>query len=62
MTDNKYGNVLRAKGFFKNNDTWYQFNSTKNEFDLKEIPVGQQVFIIIGDSLNEEEIKKLISQ
>ena len=57
MTEERFGKVLRAKGFFKDNDTWYQFNATKNDFDLTEMPVGQEVFIVIGEELNQEAIQ-----
>ncbi len=60
MTDNSYGEILRAKGFFKENDIWYQFNATRNDFELTQMPVGQEVFIIIGESLNQEKIKSFL--
>ena len=55
MNDETYGKILRAKGFFNENDTWYQFNATSNEFEINEMPVGQQVFIIIGEEINESK-------
>ncbi len=61
MTDSSFGEILRAKGFFKENNTWYQFNVTKNEFDISEMPVGQEVFIVIGENLNEPKIKEFFS-
>lgn len=59
MSDESYGKVFRAKGFFTQNDTWYQFNATKNDFELKEMAVGQEVFIVIGEELSEAKIKAL---
>ena len=61
MTDSSYGDILRAKGFFKEKDIWYQFNATKNEFELTQMPVGQQVFIVIGEKLNESKIKEFMA-
>lgn len=61
MNDKTYGKILRAKGFFNENDTWYQFNATSNEFEINEMPVGQQVFIIIGEEINESKVKELFS-
>ena len=58
MNDLSFGKIHRAKGFFKENDTWYQFNATKEDFELTEMPVGQEVFIIIGENLNEQLIKE----
>ena len=62
MTNPEFGNILRAKGFFKEDDIWYQFNATPSEFDLTEMAVGQQVFIVIGEDLNEEKIKSFMPQ
>ena len=61
MNDETYGKILRAKGFFNENYTWYQFNATSNEFEINEMPVGQQVFIIIGEEINESKVKELFS-
>ena len=61
MNDDVYGKILRAKGFFNENGTWYQFNATHNEFELNISPVGQQVFIIIGEEINESKVKELFS-
>lgn len=59
MTDPSFGKIFRAKGFFKENDIWYQFNVTKNNFELQETPVGQEVFIVIGEEIVEGKIKEL---
>ena len=58
---NNYGNVIRVKGFYLNNDEWYLFNATKEEITKEKIDLGQDVVIIIGSSLNEEEINKLVN-
>lgn len=55
---NTYGNILRIKGFFKENDSWFEFNSTKNELSINPIPEGQDVVIIIGNKLNKDLINK----
>ena len=60
MTDSSFGQILRAKGFFNEDDTWYQFNVTKNEFELTPMSVGQQVFIVIGENLNESKIREFM--
>lgn len=60
MTDSSFGEILRAKGFFNEDGTWYQFNVTKNEFELTPMPVGQQVFIVIGENLNESKIREFM--
>lgn len=58
MSDERFGKILRAKGFFLEDDVWYQFNATKQDFELKEMSVGQQVFIVIGEDLNQDKIKE----
>lgn len=57
MTDDSFGKILRAKGFFKEDEQWYQFNATKSQFELSTMPVGQEVFIVIGEDLDSEKIK-----
>lgn len=62
MTDTSYGKILRAKGFFKEDDVWYQFNATTQEFELTEMTVGQEVFIVIGEDLNDKKIKAFMEE
>ena len=62
MTDTSYGKILRAKGFFKEDDVWYQFNATTQEFELTEMAVGQEVFIVIGEDLNDKKIKAFMEE
>ena len=60
FSTNDYGKIFRIKGFYKENDTWYQINATKNELSISPIKNGQEVFIIIGENLEKEKIQKLI--
>lgn len=62
MSSPSFGKILRAKGFFKENNKWFQFNATKSEFNITEMPVGQEVFIIIGEELNSDKIKEYMEQ
>ena len=57
-----YGNIFRIKGFFKENDIWYQVNATPNETKINTIPVGQEVFIVIGENLDESKIKAFMQE
>lgn len=53
------GDVFRVKGFLKNTaGGWLQLNATHSEITLEPIENGQNVLIVIGERLNEEEIKK----
>lgn len=58
--DKSYGDVFRIKGFFKEDDIWYQVNATSKESLITPIPEGQQVLIVIGENLNEDKINSLI--
>jgi hypothetical protein len=61
MSDESYGRIFRAKGFFKDSDKWYQFNVTKSDFELSEMEVGQEVFIVIGEEIDADRIKALFA-
>ena len=61
MTDETYGKILRAKGFFREANHWYQFNATPQEFELTQMPVGQDVFIVIGENLDADRIQHYMS-
>ena len=54
----KFGKVLRIKGFIKEDNKYYFINMTKNELELRSIEKGQDVIIIIGEELNENNIKE----
>ena len=61
MSDDSFGNIHRAKGFFLDDGIWYQFNATKEDFELNTMPVGQEVFIVIGEDLNQDKIKEYMN-
>ena len=61
MTDSSFGKILRAKGFLQDQGQWYQFNATREDFQIAQMPVGQQVFIIIGEEINEEKTKEFFT-
>lgn len=56
------GKVFRVKGFLKSEDQWLELNATKNGFTWKETAVGQEVLIVIGESLQEESIRKALNR
>lgn len=60
--NNKTGNIIRIKGFYKDNTTWYEFNATKNELSINPIPEGQDVIIVIGSELNRELIDNIFNE
>ncbi|MCQ2772087.1 MAG: GTPase (G3E family) [Bacilli bacterium] len=59
FTNKNYGEVIRIKGFIREDSSWNEFNMTANETNFAPIQDGQDVIIVIGESLNESEIKLL---
>lgn len=59
--DKTYGDVFRIKGFFMEDNIWYQVNATSKESVITPISDGQQVLIVIGENLNESLIKGVIN-
>ena len=37
---------------------WLELNATKKETVIKPIKEGQEIFIVIGEDLNEEAVNK----
>ena len=60
MSNSEFGKILRVKGFFQEDNQWYQINATKNDIEISQIPVGQEVFIVIGENINEPNIKSFM--
>lgn len=59
LQDAKFGNVLRVKGFIHSPDgEWLECNCTKEQFLMREVEVGQEVILVIGEALNNELIEK----
>ena len=54
-----FGTIFRVKGFFREDGNWYEWNATAAEESVRQIPVGQEVLIVIGESLKEQPIREL---
>ncbi len=59
--DSECGNIMRIKGFIQKNPEnaasgWFEVNATKSEVLIRPIPVGQELFIVIGENLDKERI------
>lgn len=54
----KFGKVIRIKGFIKEVDKYYFINMTKNNIELNRIDKGQDILIVIGEGLDEKNIKE----
>lgn len=55
MNSESFGKVLRVKGFV-NDGGWYELNATGSSFSLRPTDRGQDIIIVIGEDLHEEEI------
>ena len=60
FTEDEFGSILRVKGFFKSNGEWNQVNVTRSEIQIERLDEGQDVIIVIGETLNEEKILSLL--
>jgi len=57
FADASCGEIFRVKGFLKGEENqWLELNATPKEISLRPISQGQEVLIIIGESLVEENI------
>ena len=58
----KFGNVIRIKGFIKENNEYYFINITKKNIETDKIDRGQDVLIVIGEELNEINIREKLNK
>lgn len=56
------GKVFRIKGFIPENDQWIELNATKDQITTETIAKGQEIIIVIGESLNKEKIEEYIKK
>lgn len=62
INDPKCGRVFRVKGFIQSqNDKWYQLNATRNEINIQPINQGQEIIIVIGESLDQKTIEQYLN-
>ena len=60
FNDSECGKVFRIKGFIPENDQWMELNATKDQITTEIIAKGQEIIIVIGESLNKEKIEEYI--
>ena len=60
LQDPSLGEILRIKGFHFEDGTWYELNASRSGVTVKPCKAGQEVWIVIGEGLNQEKIQKLI--
>ncbi|MBR1930021.1 MAG: GTPase (G3E family) [Lachnospiraceae bacterium] len=57
FADKEVGNIYRIKGFIKDQTGhWLEVNATKQHVTIREISVGQELFIVIGEHLHQDKI------
>ena len=61
FTDSRYGRIIRVKGFFSEGEQWYQLNATAQNVNTEKVPDTRSAVIVIGISLNENEISLLLT-
>lgn len=62
IKDPECGHIFRIKGFMRDDqDRWWQINATRKKVDIKPIKLGQEIFIVIGENLNQEKIDEKLS-
>ncbi|WP_418967914.1 GTP-binding protein [Catenibacterium sp.] len=62
FNDSECGKVFRIKGFIPENDQWIELNATKDQMTTEIIAKGQEIIIVIGESLNKEKIEEYIKK
>lgn len=62
FSQDTYGTVFRVKGFMPVDAGWLQLNATQKGMELKPIQTGQEVIIVIGNGLREEEIQSMFAE
>ena len=60
--DESYGHVLRVKGFMKEKDGWMEMNAVRDKIQIRPIPNGQEVIIVIGENLKQKELEDYWNQ
>ena len=61
LTDSRYGRILRVKGFYRDGEQWYQLNATAKDIDTERAAATRGAIIVIGLSLEENEISVLLT-
>ena len=62
FNDSECGKVFRIKGFIPENNQWIELNATKDQITTETIAKGQEIIIVIGESLNKGKIEDYIKK
>ena len=58
--ENRYGRILRIKGFFREGEKWLELNATRTGLNIRTLSEGQDVLIVIGEHLDAKAIDERI--
>lgn len=59
--DSRCGHVFRIKGFLKDEDhSWVEINATSSQITTQTVNAGQEILIVIGESLQEDVIRSYL--
>ena len=61
LQDKSLGEILRIKGFHFEDGQWYELNASRSAVTVKPCRAGQEVWIVIGEGLDQDKIQALIS-
>ena len=61
LRDKSLGEILRIKGFHQENGKWYELNASRSAVTVQECGAGQEVWIVIGEGLDEKQLRNYIS-
>lgn len=59
--EERYGRILRVKGFFREGEAWYQLNATAGGLHVEPVPESRGAIVVIGLGLQEEAISILMT-
>lgn len=62
MNGDNFGNVFRIKGFVRKNGGWLELNATRSQISVSEAAAGQDIIIVIGESLNKDKIDSVMNR
>jgi len=60
--DSSLGEILRIKGFHFEDGKWYELNASRSCTTVKQCKSGQEVWIVIGEDLDQETIQRRMKQ
>lgn len=63
LNSGKYGDIIRSKGYCRNNDLWYRFDYVGGEYQIGDCePMADTRAVVIGRDLDRLRLKKLYTE